>query len=426
MSVGNKNTLKVMLLDQIPSRMRQVESVLNESRDCEITVSDTLREALQRISFNPPDLIISGWQFNDLTAESLLKALKTRPEWSQIPLVLLISNKDERIVEQAIQLGVNEILIRPLDPDRLTQALDRFFPQLEVSNQEQIEVQMKKLDVNREDIRPLVKRIQNLAPLPALAHSILTIGNDPTSSAMDLRVIIEKDQSLTARILKTVNSAYYGFHRKIGNVDRAIVILGFDEIINLTLAACIIDENQGQDSSFNRRQFWKHSLGAACIARELSRNIPGLDAKDSFVIGLLHDFGKVVLDQRFQKLFTSILTLAKSAELPLYEIELEVANIDHAEIGGLVAESWKLPTPLVKAIQYHHHPEISGRVHAKEVAVAHIANYFCHQHSIGISGNPHPDEPSLGALTVLGLEDTNLDQLWNTLEIAVDSIQSIL
>jgi putative nucleotidyltransferase with HDIG domain len=340
--------------------------------------------------------------------------------------VLIISNQDRDAIDQALSAGVNEILLRPVERERLSQTLDMLIKDTVDSTSEKIELKMRFHRVKREDIRPLVKRIQNLAPLPTLAHSILTIGNDPSSSAADLRNEIEKDQSLTARILKTVNSAYYGFHRKIGNVDRAIVILGFDEIINLTLAACIIEDYQSPDSNFDRQKFWIHSLGSAYIARELAQKLTSCDAKDAFVLGLLHDFGKVILDQRFKSLFEQILMVAREADTPLHEVEFEVANIDHAEIGGLVAESWRLPVPLVKAIQYHHNPDLSKGVHPQEIAIAHLANYYAHLHAIGNSGNPKPGKPHPSALLALGITESGLNEVWNSLNLKIDALRKLL
>jgi putative nucleotidyltransferase with HDIG domain len=237
----------------------------------------------------------------------------------------------------------------------------------------------------------------------------------------DLRSAIEKDQSLTAKLLKTVNSAYYGFHRKVGNVDRAIVVLGFNEIINLTLAACIIQEYNGsEDRVFNHQQFWIHALGAAYIARTLAARRPELNAKDAFVIGLLHDFGKVALDQHFHKLFADIITAAAREHRPLHGVESERLFIDHAEIGAIIAESWKLPQPLVKAIQYHHSPEL-GHGHPQEIALAHLANYYCHNHQIGNSGNPAPDKPRPECLAVLGIAERDLEEVWQLL--GIDEIQ---
>jgi len=275
-------------------------------------------------------------------------------------------------------------------------------------------------------IRSLLSTIKILAPLPSLVKSIMEISSDPHSSAQHLADEVKKDQSLTAKILKIVNSAYYGFHREIGNVDHAIVVLGFDEVMNITQAACIIQAYQdGKDNLFDREKFWIHAIGTAYIAVALSRHIPEVISKDAFVVGLLHDFGKVILHQHFRDIFIKAVTEASIQKRPLHEVTFEMADIEHAEIGGLVAESWNFPAALADAIRYHHTPDLAGR-HQYEVHIAHLANVFCHRARIGESGNPVPDKPDPGSLKALGFEGKELDKVWESLKIDAPNIRNIL
>jgi len=430
MGSSDRNTLKIILLDKLPEQMQPVGQMLGGIRACECSIMSSVREALQAISAALPDLIITDWRLRDHSADALLRALKTRREWSQIPVIICASTRSQELKLKGKMLGAYGVLTKPVSQQLLAWHLNIIFPTTSplpsgVSTQP---VQLKPAQT-REDIRPLVARINFLAPLPALGQSILDIGNDLHSSASDLRTIIEKDQSLTAKILRTVNSAYYGFHRKIGNIDRAIVILGFNEIMSITLAACIIEAYQDGEltelEGFNRRKFWIHALGAAYVARALSALHPRVSSKDAFVVGLLHDFGKVVLDQHFQPLFKRMLEAARSQNRPLHQVAVEIADIDHAEIGALVAESWKLPPSLVKAIQFHHAPEM-GQMYQHEIALAHLANYFCHEHKIGESGNPVPDSPHPESLRTLGIEHRDLGDVWRSLQIDIDSLVRII
>ncbi len=276
------------------------------------------------------------------------------------------------------------------------------------------------------NIRSEIIQISKLAPLPKIVQQIFKVTSDPTSSARDLSLLIIKDQSLTAKILKIINSAYYGFNRKIGNVNHAIVILGFDEIKSITMALCLMKYYPVEQSRlFNRELFWKHSIGTAHIARALSSLKMELNCEDAYVIGLLHDFGKVILDQFFPEVFRNALELAAQHKQPLHHVLKESIGIDHAEIGGLIAEHWQLPVPLSNAIRLHHNPAEADNSDYF-VHLVHLANYFCHKNVIGASGNPKPDEPFEGSLKALGIENQDLDQVWDFLNIGAQKIDLFL
>jgi putative nucleotidyltransferase with HDIG domain len=277
-----------------------------------------------------------------------------------------------------------------------------------------------------EEIKAALQNIDKLAPLPSLVKSVLDLSRNPDASARDLTEIIIKEQALTAKILKIVNSAYYGFYREIGNVNHAIVILGFNEIKNITLAACIIQSFPvTKNDMFNRDQFWLHTLGVAYTSSMLSKYVSSVSANDAFVVGLLHDLGKVVLDQHFHDKFIEILTTAQKTQSPLTRVSTEMIGINHAEIGGLLAESWEFPVPLVRAIRYHHDPSKAEKEDFN-IHLAHIANYFTHKHQIGDSGNPIPDSPYKHSLRSLGLTLGKIEELWESKKKDFERLNTIL
>ena len=419
MSNSGGNRLRVMLLDRSVLAIRQLQRLLNEFGKCDVTHFDCVRTALQSISGQKPDLIITEWELGDMTAVELLQALQTHREWERIPVLLCTSNRSQNVKVYAQKLGILDIMIKPIEQKMLNIHLERLFPGA-VAKRGKIKAEEKC------SIRSKISQIHSLAPLPVLAKAIIDISDDPNASAHNLAEVVKRDQSLTAKILKIVNSAYYGFHREVGNVDHAIVVLGFDEIRSITLAACIIQSFlSDKNHLFSRNKLWLHSLGAAYIARALSTYKPGIFSKDAFVMGLLHDFGKVVLHQHFTAIFYKSLRIAIERHQPLYQVSEELMDIDHAEIGGMVAESWNLPVPLVKAIQYHHKPA-AAYSHEDEVHLTHLANYFCHRYEIGESGDPAPEEPFAGSLKSFGFEEQDLDDVWSNLNIDTQALKVIL
>ncbi|MFC2150801.1 HDOD domain-containing protein [Calditrichota bacterium] len=262
--------------------------------------------------------------------------------------------------------------------------------------------------------------------MPKLVQDVLAICSDPKASVRQLAERVKVDEALSSRILRIVNSAYYGFHREIGNVDHALVVLGFEEVKNIALAACIIHAYPYEsDRVFNREKFWMHSLCTAYTARALRKYVPEIISQDAFVIGLMHDFGKVVLSQLFHNHFIRSVTEAGKQNRSLHQVELEFADLNHAEVGGRVCEGWELPPALTRAVEFHHNPE-EAYAHEYSIHLAHLANYFSHRANIGNSGNPVPDNVSLVSINAFGIQNEDLDEVWQSLGVDTDAIRTMI
>jgi len=199
-------------------------------------------------------------------------------------------------------------------------------------------------------------RIEDLPTLPAVAMEVNKMLLDYDTTIKKLSDTIEKDQAVVSKILKLVNSAFFGLRGKISNISHAIVVLGFNTIRNAVVSISIIDAfsvKEGLDG-FDITDFWKHSLAVAVTSKYLAEKTGIHPADDCFVAGLLHDMGKIVLLQHFKDLFQKVWQAVKENNLSFYEAEKREIPVDHARIGGHLARKWQLPTALVDAIQYHH------------------------------------------------------------------------
>ena len=412
--------INALVIDQSKMSVRSAERILRSIADFEVVDIDNFRDAVKLIAANPPHLILAEWKINDLTVLEFLQVLKSRNAWTRIPVIVYASRQFLASAQKAMELGAYKVFPFPLEESLIRSALERFLPKKTVSTEQLIPESETKL------LRQRINRIQQTASLPTLVPKILKVSNDPSSSAKTLGQVIKQDQSLTAKILKIVNSAFYGLYRKVGNVDHAIVILGFDEIRNLSTAACLIKAHEGIPSQFFQpSEFWAHSLCTAYVAKALSAKRPDLNTEDAFVIGLLHDYGKVILFQFFNTLFREVLALAAGKKQPLNKICDEHLTINHAEIGGIIAENWKLPGPLAKAVRFHHAPATAHR-HEYNIHLAHLANALTHKFGIGASGNPVPDEPSPESLKIFGFEGVDLQEVWDSLNVDMDTIHGFM
>ncbi len=427
MQQDSKSRQDIILVDKNPDDLHRLEELVEKVVVCNVRSTHSVQGAVQEIERIIPDLIITEWELADNDAGELLQIIRKRSAWCDIPVIICTSTRSEDIRYKANQLGVYDFLIKPVNKYILSWSLGLLFSIPESQLTVDSDVTAEEADYQTKLDRQKISHISALAPLPELAQKIMEITHEPTYSPKKLAELIKQDQSLTARILKIVNSAYYGFHRKIGNIDRAIVILGFNEITNITIAACLMQvfPNGGESRLFSREKFWLHTLGTAYIARALSSFTKSVSGRDAFTMGLLHDIGKVVLDQYFNDVFNHLLESAEERDESLHKVSYELLGIDHAEIGGIIAESWKLPPRLVRGIELHHNPSLA-RVDDYGVHIIHLANYFCHSKKIGASGNPVPDKQFDGSLISLRQHLKSPEEIWDSLNIDADSIRLII
>jgi len=238
------------------------------------------------------------------------------------------------------------------------------------------------------DPQKLIKKIDDLPTLPRTVLKITELVNDPKSSAKDLARIIADDQVLTARLLKLVNSSFYGFPQRISTVTGAIVLLGFDAIRSLLLTTSLFDlfANRNRQKKKDQERFWDHSLGCAVGAKVIGNYLRHDKIEELFVSGLLHDIGKIVEMIFLQDEFANIVAAVNKENILMTTAENKVLGFNHAEVGKLLVEKWNLPVKLVQVIAHHHQPHNAGNF-ALEAAIVHLADIFCRALNIGYGGD---------------------------------------
>ena len=263
------------------------------------------------------------------------------------------------------------------------------------------------------DLQKVIARIDDLPTLPRTVLKITELVNDPKSSAKDLARIITDDQVLTARLLKLVNSSFYGFPQRISTVTNAIVLLGFDAIRSLLLTTSVFDLFAGRNKKRKQDQenFWDHSLGCAVGAKVIGNHLRHDKIEELFVCGLLHDIGKIVEMLFLPDEFAKVVATVNKKKILMVSAEEEVLGYSHAEIGRLLADKWNLPVKLEQVIAFHHQPVSAGSF-IMEAAIVHLADILCRALNMGYGGdNKIPP----------------LDKLaWESLKIKPDSIESIM
>ena len=200
--------------------------------------------------------------------------------------------------------------------------------------------------------------VKDLPSMPQVVHHVIERTRDPNCSVRELAEVVSRDQGLVSRILRLVNSAFYGFSRRISTISLALTILGMRNVRNLVINVGLAGFFRGgsPESRETRVRLWEHSVETAVGAMTLAR-IRGMGEPDeAFTAGLLHDIGRITLDYYHHDLTSRIETLCDEEGLSPLEAEVRVAGVDHGTIGAWVASQWNLPGQLCDAIRFHHDP----------------------------------------------------------------------
>jgi len=248
--------------------------------------------------------------------------------------------------------------------------------------------------VNPERIRKVAQSVIGLPTLPTVVSKMLRMIDSRRASADTLARLISTDQALTAKLLKLANSAYYGYSREISTVNMAVVVLGFNTVKDMGLWLSVFDAFKNSNSGaagFDPVKFWEHSAGCGVASRMLAKSTGSRYSGEAFVAGLLHDMGKMILNQYFAPELAEVHKLTLGGEMDLNTAELEVLGVCHGQVGAWLAEKWNLPAIISDTVKHHHDPW-NAEVDPTFVAHVTVADALCHQTQTGDSGRTAPPQ----------------------------------
>jgi putative nucleotidyltransferase with HDIG domain len=238
------------------------------------------------------------------------------------------------------------------------------------------------------NLEELARKVEDLKTLPAAFYQVNSLMESPSCTAGDIAEVISMDQALSAKLLRIVNSALYALPTRINSIVKSVNIIGFagirELIVSTSVTDIFIDNPEG--STFDRQEFWKHSLGTGITARILGKYLKKLEPEELFVAGLLHDIGKMIIDQYATTKFVEIMNLAARFRISMREAENGVLGFDHCRVGEMIARKWELSPTLIEAISHHHWP-LSAEGFPRPTAVIYLANIIVQALELGSSGN---------------------------------------
>ena len=238
----------------------------------------------------------------------------------------------------------------------------------------------------------IISKMQDIKSFPQFVLETMRKLNDPESNASDVAKSLSRDEGLVLRILKLANSAAYGMSRNISNISEAIALLGYKSVSNIVLAATVYSAMDKGLSGYalDRGELWRHSLMVAYTSRYLAQLTEAVPAEDAYVGGLLHDIGKVVLNDYVRFGYGIIVKMVEEKHIPFTEAEWQVLGFDHAMIGDILVEKWGMPEGYHIAVAYHHKPNElpeDKKQFQPLLDVVTVANNICLMLGIGLGAD---------------------------------------
>ncbi len=252
-----------------------------------------------------------------------------------------------------------------------------------------------------------------IATLPEVTVRIIKIVENPKSTARDLHDVIKNDPALSARLLKVVNSAFYGLPGQIGSVDRAIVLLGLSAVKNISIAASMTHLfNAGHTiEGFSATEVWRHSVAVGVACRLLSAAQGKPNVEESFLTGLIHDLGLLVERQVFAKKIAEVIARHRAEGGNFCQIEEEVIGADHQAFGMALASKWRFPTQLCTAIGYHHKPMDLAPVNRELGMLVHVSDVLACRAQIGFFATAAHEDLDGSMLEMLKIDPSKVEDI---------------
>jgi HD-like signal output (HDOD) protein len=243
-------------------------------------------------------------------------------------------------------------------------------------------------------VNQAVKKVSALATLPEVTSRIIQTVEDPRSTAARLHQIVSHDPALVTRILKVVNSAFYGLPGQIGSVERAIVLLGLNAVKNIAVAASIGQLFRAGKlcDEFSARDLWTHCIAVGVVARDLAKQMKSPIADEAFLAGMIHDIGILIELQIFPEQLAEVCEEAKGGARSFCDLERQIIGMDHQQLGSTLAEQWKFPRSCHLVAGYHHRPQGLIEQNRTLVNVVYVADTICCHSRHGFNLTAHTQE----------------------------------
>jgi HD-like signal output (HDOD) protein len=382
---------RILFVDDEPMVLQGLQRMLRGMREeWDMEFLDGGAKALARMAERPVDVVVADMRMPGMNgAELLNEVMKRHPKTVRL---ILSGHADKDLILQCVG-STHQYLSKPCDPDALKATVLR----------------ASSLDgtLQSESLKKLVGQMTRLPSIPTLYMEIVEKANQPDAPLEDVARIIARDPGMTAKILKLVNSAFFGLRRELSSTEEAVAYIGLDTIKSLVLSLHAFSQFAHADAGgLTMESLWAHSLNVAARAKQIAQ-LEQADRKavdEAFTAGMLHDIGKLVLATNMPELFAQSVRLAEANGLEFYQAEIQVLGASHADIGGYLLGLWGLPVPVVEAIALHHQPGLMPQASFGPLTIVHAADVLVWEGLAAASamGRPQLDAAYLAAVGMTG------------------------
>ena len=361
--------MKIYIVDKNITKVEPIVTFL-ESKGFQIKCFNSIGKFQNEVKKNKPALVICNPVMEGASPFLLVKWLKENFE--NIPIIVYSPTPSKEIILSAKKYKINAFMVYPFKNEELYIRIRKI---LKLTDNFKIETSHEKSQleiVKKEKIKnEILMSIDKLPSFPAVIREVEKLINSSNSNAKDFEEVIEKDQVITAKILKIVNSPFYSLARKFTTISESVAYIGLDSLRSIIYSASVSNllKISIPTYGYKREQLWKHSYTTAILSKMLGKLLKFNDklSEELFVGGLIHDIGKIVVGVIAKK--ENIIIVNKDDKLSdILEKEVKNFYYTHENIGGLIADKWRLPEIHKKIIMNHHNPI------DKETAVVAFAN----------------------------------------------------
>jgi len=335
------------------------------------------QEALSILAGNPHEVVVTDMRMPGIDGAQLLKEVQQLyPESMRI---ILSGYSTEESVLKTVELA-HQYLNKPCRPMDLIQAIDKALGLRDI------------LISGR--FKSVIARLETLPTLPVIYNQLVSTLQDENTTLKQVGDIVSQDVGMSASILRLVNSAFFGLPMRVSSIHHAVNLLGGETLRVLVLTTHLFTSlKQDEKPAFSVKKLWEHSIRVAGFAKAIAENadLPSTDREDSFIAGMLHDIGKLVLATEMRREFDEVLAKVRADNCPLHLAEREILGITHAEVGAYLLGLWGFNSPHLAAVCWHHFPEKLNCLEPNPTLVVHVANSLDHEL---VRFNPdHPRRP---------------------------------
>lgn len=393
--------MRVLIADDDPSVSELLRQTVYSLGTADVELACDGNEALQLLARLPFDLLLLDWQMPGPSGLELIRTV--RASGVRIPIILVTGVSDRPRILEAIQAGVSDIVLKPFDQTALVEKLERHWTgegesaaaaegggsAARGSGSSVPAARSQRTGGNADSesakasLMNVFNRVDEISTLPDLRMRLIQVANQPDTGLADLKQLLEKDVSLSARTLRSANSAAYAARKKVTSLPQALALLGLTEVRNLIVTSTISElfRGNGRFGSYDRKQLWRHMVCVGVCSRMIARKVGLEQHEEVFLAGLMHDIGIVLEDQFAHEQFCKVVRGLDSSRA-FIEVEEQFLGFNHTILGDVVAAKWGFPQ-LVRSTIRHHHESMRYEGEDKLlVNCVELANAICSRRGI--------------------------------------------